>query len=107
MTWVHGDCAIGLPYGRDTALGALAFSPDSKLLAVAHGLNALKILDATDWHELATLTPPQPGVSEAMSFSRDKRYLAVTTANRVLQLWDLFRIRQYLNELGVDWKDPE
>jgi serine/threonine protein kinase/WD40 repeat protein len=96
-----------LPYGRDTALGALAFSPDSRLLAVAHGLNALKILDATDWHELATLTPPQPGVSEAMSFSRDKRYLAVTTANRVLQLWDLFRIRQYLNELGVDWKDPE
>ena len=83
---------------------ALAFSPDSRLLAIGTDMNTVKILDCATGRVRAVLDPVEDGYSEALwayvnevgyglisqvYFSPDGRYLAVVNEDHgTLRLWE-------------------
>jgi WD40 repeat protein len=83
--------------------GAAAFSGDGRLVALAHGPGGVKLLDAGDLRELATLTAGNPGVVVRLALSPDGGWLAVSTRDEVTHLWDLTAVRRALAPLGLDW----
>jgi serine/threonine protein kinase/WD40 repeat protein len=92
------DNAGGLP-------GVMAFSPDGRLLAVAHSPLVVKLYRADTAEEVAALPAPDPHILGSLAFSPDgTRLVAGTEANRLFA-WDLRAIRGELARLGLDW-DP-
>lgn len=88
---------------RDRAgglFGAMAYTADGRLLAIAHSRELVKLIDAATGVELATLEAPQG--QSPLCFSRDARLLAVSTADAV-QVWDLGLVRRRLKKMGLDW----
>jgi WD40 repeat protein len=83
--------------------GAMTFSGDGRLVALTHALRAVRLLDARDLHELATLALANPGLIVRLAFSRNGRWLAVSTRDDVTHLWDLAAVRRGLAPLGLDW----
>ena len=70
---------------------AIAFSRDSRLLAVSAADNSVKIWDVNSGRELQTLTAPQGGMMAAVGvyfigFASDNRLVTLSDAARV---WDL------------------
>ncbi len=80
--------------------GAMAFSPDGRMLALLRGRNSgLELISAPDGAELATLHTGQP-----LCFSCDGRFLATAGDDlRSVFLWDLGLIRKELGALSLDW----
>jgi WD40 repeat protein/serine/threonine protein kinase len=86
--------------------GYVAFAGDGRLLALAHARNLIHLYDAGTWQHLACLeTPGQKDVT-GLALSPDGSRLAVLTADGVLGLWDLRRLRERLVDLGLDWDMP-
>lgn len=83
--------------------GALAFSFDSRILAISQG-PLVSLLDAATGRELATLEAPEEANISALAFTRDTGMLAVCKWNRTIDLWDLRLIRQQLAAMNLDWK---
>jgi WD40 repeat protein len=105
--WEVGSWRPGLSIPRTTSQaipGPLAFTTDGKILAVAPSLREVRLTETATGRELATLAAPEPYPILWLSFRPDGEQLAVACANRVLQLWDLRRIRERLAELGLDWE---
>jgi WD40 repeat protein len=102
--WDVGHWAAGPKVQRDTATdypGALTFSPDGKVLAIAQSWRLVKLLDADTGAELASLTSPDPQQITALAFSPDGSQLLVGTGARAVQVWNLQRLRVALGELGL------
>jgi WD40 repeat protein len=110
--WRVGSWEPGLVIPRshlENRYGRMAFTRDSKVLAVAWLRNLVRLLDVsdgTDGKELATLTSPDPQAITKICFSPDENQLAVATDNDVIHLWDLRELRAQLGELGLDWDSP-
>jgi len=115
---VHGDvfdlrrvgswaAAPPLPYpdGRPT-LGAAAFSPDGRVLAVVEDQGLVRLFDLDTWKSLGLLQPPMPGPINALAFSPDGTLLTAACARGRLRMWDLRAIRQELVALNLDWDLP-
>jgi WD40 repeat protein len=101
--WQAGSWEPGLAIKRDRAgdmYGAMAFSPDSRMLALLRGRNSeVQLISVPDGVELARLDTGRP-----LCFSPNGRFL--TTAgddNRSIFVWDLRLIRQQLAALRLDW----
>jgi hypothetical protein len=91
--------------GSDAA--PAAFSPDSRLLAIAHTPVEVQLIDLTTFEEVARLLAPGAQYITRMRFSPDGSCLAVATENdKRIQLWDLRAIRRKLQQLGLDWELP-
>jgi WD40 repeat protein len=89
--------------GLEGRPGRAAFSADGRLLAVAPSRRLVKLLDASTWEELATLTPPSPQEVSWLCFRPDGGQLAVATAHRQIHLWDIHGIRRRLAAMHLDW----
>jgi Tol biopolymer transport system component/ribosomal protein L37E len=66
---------------------AVAFSPDSRLLASGSWDKTVKLWDVATGLELRNLTP-QPGGIEAIAFSPDGRWLASEGSDKSVDLWN-------------------
>jgi WD40 repeat protein len=97
---------LAVPRENSGRPGYLALSPDGRLLAVAHSISLVKLLDAHTGREMATLESPDPQLLSWLCFSPDGAYLAAACETHRIQLWDLRRIRRRLEALGLDWNLP-
>jgi len=87
--------------------GALAYSRDGTLLAVARENNRAQLLDAKTGRELAFLTAPDAQSIGWLRFSADNSLLAAATIEGTVQLWDLRRLRHRLTQMHLDWETPQ
>ncbi len=85
--------------------GPVTFSPDSRLLAVAHSRHALALLDPHTGRTITILEPPGAKTLRTAAFSRDGTRLAVVDER--IYTWDLRRLRRQLRALQLDWQGPE
>ena len=81
--------------------GAVAFTPDSRIVAVTTGKRDLRLADARTGERLATLISPEPRAINSLRFSRDGRQLAVTTSTDAIDVWNVEQIEQELTKLGL------
>jgi WD40 repeat protein len=95
-----------LPRHLRSLEGYVAFAGDGRLLALASARNLVDLYDAATWQHLATLETPGQKDLTGLALSPDGSRLALTTADGVLGLWDLRRLRQELAALGLDWEMP-
>jgi WD40 repeat protein/tRNA A-37 threonylcarbamoyl transferase component Bud32 len=89
--------------------GAVAFSPDSRVLATDQGNGAIRLERVSDGAELAVLEPPELAPCMWICFSPDGTRL-ITTSDRGApgaKVWDLRLIRQRLRGQGLDWDEPD
>ncbi len=82
-------------------VGAMGFTPDSRMVAVTTGKRELRLADARTGERLATLISPEPRAINTLRFSRDGRQLAVATTTDAVDLWDIARIEDELKKLGL------
>jgi serine/threonine protein kinase/WD40 repeat protein len=94
-----------LPLDRTTACASAVFSHDGKLLALAHTVTEVVLLDPATGKEVARLEGPEPQVIHQIAFSPDDSGLVVGCGMNLFEVWDLGRIRRQLRDLGLDW-DP-
>jgi WD40 repeat protein len=100
--------ATELPFGeRPSVLGAAAFSPDGRLLALVRELHRVQLFDLHTLKSLGVLRPPGGGDIEAVEFSPDGTRLVGVGRIARLRIWNLREIRDRLAELDLDWDIPE
>jgi hypothetical protein len=88
-------------------LGAFAFSPDSKVLAVEAGSGTVLLLDPDTGREYARLEDPNQDRAGALTFSTDGSQLFASTHDSpAVHVWDLRAIRAELAKRGLDWDLP-
>lgn len=96
------------PLFRDQAgasvLGAGAFSPDGRTLAVVTDLRAVHLIDLPTFETLAVLRPPGATEIQAVRFSPDGTRLAAVGDALRLRVWNLPALRQCLAGFGLDWQ---
>jgi tetratricopeptide (TPR) repeat protein len=84
--------------------GPLAFSADSRLLAVVAGAGRLRLLDGQAGTPLVVLeTPDRHMGMRHLTFSPSGQYLAAATAESSAVVWDLAALRRGLDEVGLEW----
>jgi WD40 repeat protein len=99
--WETGTWRLLHSFPRKDDLAApLAFSPDSRLLAVAYTRSETRLVDPASGVEVARL----PTTGSPWCFSRDGDTLVTESEGATVQLWDLKRIRAHLAEMGLDWR---
>jgi WD40 repeat protein len=97
------DLADQIPADRSNAPAFAAFSPDGSLLAVMTTMTEVSLFDGKSRRPLATLRAREPILLSQLRFSPNGRWLAVSTAQDVIQLWDIPDLRRRLGELQLDW----
>jgi WD40 repeat protein len=81
--------------------GPVAFSPDSRMLAIPHSRYVAQLIEPHSGATLAVLEPPISTSLSAYRFSPDGRFLAVAETENI-QLWDLPAIGRRLAEMDID-----
>jgi WD40 repeat protein len=106
--WEVGTWRRGRRFTRTSNLpGPAAFSPDGRLMAMVPSNFVVRLVGPETGDEIATLTPPNPGLVSALCFSGDGSRLAVATENNPVFVWDLRAIRRGLREMELDWDLPD
>lgn len=91
---------------RAPVLGAGAFSPDGRMLAVVTDLRAIHLIDLPTLETLAVLRPPGATEIQAVRFSPDGTRLAAVGDAVRLRVWNLPALREQLAEFKLDWQTP-
>ncbi len=78
--------------GRPLTIGAVAISPDGKLLAAGNLNGNVKARDATDGRELTVLEGHQDLVF-AVRFSPDGQTLCTASKDETVRLWQVAAVR--------------
>jgi WD40 repeat protein/tRNA A-37 threonylcarbamoyl transferase component Bud32 len=86
--------------------GPAAYSSDGRLLAIARTPVEVQLLDGATFQEVARLLAPDARPIDCLRFSPAGDRLGVGTQNRVIQLWDLRRLRSELRQRDLDWDLP-
>jgi serine/threonine protein kinase/WD40 repeat protein len=103
-SWEAGPVLERDPVGQGP--GPLAFSSDSRVLAIAQSSQFVRLIDTSTFREIAQLQPPDPHTISCLAFSPDGSKLAAGTAKHVIHLWDLALIRRQLADMQLDWDLP-
>jgi WD40 repeat protein len=98
---IRGLNAVGT---TPTGLG-IAFSSDSRALAVSDASGAISLLDPETGTEWAKLSDRLMSIATIMAFSRDQRWLITSSFNENVpaQVWDLAAMRDALKAHNLDW----
>ena len=80
----------------------LAFTRDSRILAVLRTSDEIQLFDTATFTEIARLLAPDARFVERIRFSPDGTQLVAATQNRVILFWDLKALSDGLREIGVD-----
>lgn len=88
--------------GQTTA-GPLAFTPDGRLLAVAHSSYDVQIVDSAAGKPIVRLPNPRATFVGDLDFSPDGRFLLIVGPSRYQYVWDLQELRRELREMRLDW----
>jgi WD40 repeat protein len=86
----------------DYQFAPLAFSPDSRLLALAVSRRQVCLIETATGRAVLTLTSPDAGIVCALAFSADGSRLAAARQDRDVQLWDLRALRRQLAAFDLD-----
>lgn len=83
----------------------IAFSPDSRVLAVSQPTGTTRLVDPSTGLDWAVLTHPDQIAGAHLCFSPDQDRLVTTSVDerRAVRIWDLGLIRQELARLALDW----
>lgn len=85
----------------------VAFSPDSRLVAVADRPHVIALIDVSKWETVAWLEHLDKRTIIYLTFSPDGAQLLASPEGRDdILVWDLRTIRQELSELNLDWDLP-
>jgi WD40 repeat protein len=95
-----------VPVNKPNLIGTMAFSPDSKLLAVVEAGVRVKLLDCENMATLAALEQPNGFVVMSLCFDPDGRKLLALDAKNNVHVWSLRPLRRELAKLGLDWTTP-
>ena len=79
-----------------------AFMRGSSLCAVVLPPDEILIVDTKTGAKLATL-PASSYMLWGVSFGPGDRFLAATSSDHRVLIWDFVKLRQELRELGLDW----
>jgi serine/threonine protein kinase/WD40 repeat protein len=106
-SWQVGSWASdrALPLKRSSHSPAHLTVGADGTLAVVFTMSDVRLLDPETLEELATFSPPDPGLLQGVMFSPDGTKL-LASASGTVQLWDLRRLRQELARLDFDWDLP-
>ncbi len=87
-----------------TGLG-LAFSPDSRVLAVGQVNGVLELIDAISARPWAHISRWDARVASVMAFSADQRWLVTSSSDErsPALVWDLTAMRRELSQRHLDW----
>jgi serine/threonine protein kinase/WD40 repeat protein/tetratricopeptide (TPR) repeat protein len=88
------------------SFGAMAFSPDSKLLAIKNSLSDGQLIDPRTGRQLATLPDLNFHNIDLLAFSPDGSRLEMVTDSAELHVLDLRALRRQLAAMGLDWDMP-
>lgn len=102
-SWTPGQ-RIALEHAQ--VVGPIAFSPDGRVLVIAHSRSTVDLIDVTTGEPLGSLQSPDPIELSDFCFSCDGGQLLTVSMNRRIQLWDLRGLRQRLAAMGLDWNLP-
>jgi serine/threonine protein kinase/WD40 repeat protein len=87
--------------------GSLAFSDDSKMLALEMG-SKIRLIATDEFSPIATFEVPPNELIESIRFSGDGRFLVSGGGDQHLtHVWDLAAIRSSLREFVLDWDPTE
>jgi WD40 repeat protein len=100
-TWKDGP-ALPLPPGRPI-LGAAAFSPDSRVLALAVDRFTVQLIDLRHFKALGTLRPPGQTHIRDLAFSGDGSRLVAVGPEARVATWNLHHLQKRLIELRLAW----
>jgi WD40 repeat protein len=83
----------------------IAFSFDSRALAVGQPNGELRLVDPNSGADWARIMHRVPGPTALMSFTSDNRYLVAlsTDSSSLARIWDLAAMRRSLKEFGLDF----
>ena len=104
--WATGSWKLHRHIATDDQNAGCAFSSDSKLLAITLSASVVQLLDPATGRSFAKLTAPDPDRQSLVSFSPDNTQLVMSTGAAPVRVWDLRRIREQLQEIGLDWDLP-
>ena len=93
------------------AVGAVAFSPDSGIVAIEHHSKSYEgsvaLVEVATGRELARIDDPDGARAAQIVFSPDGTQLIATLLDQPLvRIWDLRAVRRRLAELDLDWSPP-
>ena len=83
----------------------VAFTSDSRVCAVVMPPNEIQLLDVDGGQELIRLQPPTRHLLAELAFSPDNQFLAASSSDHHVLIWNLAELRSKLSEIGLDWPD--
>jgi WD40 repeat protein/tRNA A-37 threonylcarbamoyl transferase component Bud32 len=86
-----------------TGLG-LAFSPDSRVLAVGQPNGILRLVDPVSGQDWVCVTQADLNITSILAFTPDQRHLVTSSIDERLpgQIWDLTAMRRELARRGIE-----
>lgn len=86
---------------------ALAFSPDSTLIAIGRWGDSSQLHEVETGKRIASLESPHLSTTfRDMLFTADGRHLICTTDREGTCMWDIGKIRERLAEVDLNWASP-
>jgi WD40 repeat protein len=103
--WSVPDCKLVRTLG---SYGLFSISPDSRYIAAAEEGGKVRLNRIDDGELIARFDAPGGDYVSDIHFSPDGRYLfGVNVEGTKYHVWDLWKLRQQLRELKLDWeKEP-
>jgi WD40 repeat protein/nitrogen-specific signal transduction histidine kinase len=106
--WSTGDWKLEKEFVRDessVAHGTLAFTKDSGLLAIARTRQIVSLRSTATGEQFDDLIGPTPQSVNSVRLSLDGSVLVTATANDMVEIWRLRKLRQQLAGMNLDWND--
>jgi tetratricopeptide (TPR) repeat protein len=82
------------------------FSPDGRLIALSVSPQQVRLAETGTGRTIANLSTLQPLAATPLAFSLDGTWLIARTEQKTALIWNLRRIRQRLQKMGLDWDQP-